>query len=106
MEAIPLATDPSGVIRIAGTRVTLDTVVEVYESGSRPEEIAQHYPSLDVADVYAVITYYLRHRDEVNEYLARRRSEAEEIRREAEVGRDREGLRRRLLDRLGGYLPL
>lgn len=102
VEPIPLTTDPQGVVRVAGTRVTLDTVVEVYEAGSRPEEIAQHYPSLAVADVYAVITYYLRHRDEVQEYLARRREQAEEVRREAEAGRDREGLRQRLLERIGG----
>jgi hypothetical protein len=45
---------------------------------------------------------YLRHRDEVQEYLARRREQAEEVRREAEAGRDREGLRQRLLERIGG----
>lgn len=101
-EPIPLTTDPQGVIRVAGTRVTLDTVVDVYEAGSRPEEIAQHYPSLRVADVYAVITYYLRHRDEVQVYLTRRRQQAEEVRRQAEAGRDREGLRQRLLERLAG----
>jgi len=100
VETIPLETDSSGVIRVAGTRVTLDTIVEVYEAGSRAEEIAQHYPSLEVADVYAVVTYYLRHRDEVQGYLAKRRKQAEEIRREAEAGHDHESLRERLLARL------
>jgi uncharacterized protein (DUF433 family) len=101
-EPIPLTTDPQGVIRVGGTRVTLDTIVEVYEAGSRPEEIARHYPSVDLADVFAVITYYLRHREEVQEYLARRREHAAAVRRENEAGRDRENLRQRLLDRLAG----
>src|SRR4051794_28349603 len=48
-EWIPLATDSQGVLRVGGTRVTLDTVVEVYQAGSTPEEIARHYPSLELA---------------------------------------------------------
>ena len=101
-EPIPLTSDPQGVIRVTGTRVTLDTIVEVYEAGSGPEEIARHYPSVDLADVFAVITYYLRHREEVQAYLAQRREQAAAVRRENEAGRDRENLRPRLLDRLAG----
>jgi uncharacterized protein (DUF433 family) len=99
-EPIPLTTDPQGVIRVGGTRVTLDTVVQVYKAGSTPEEIARHYPSLQLADVYAVVTYYLRHQEEVEAYLARRRDEAAAVRREVEARHDTRDLRDQLLSRL------
>lgn len=101
-EPVPLEPDAQGVLRVGGSRVTLDTVVEVYKAGSTPEEIARHYPSLHLPDVYAVLTYYLRHSKEVDAYLGRRRKEAEKVRREAEGRYDQRGLRERLLARLGG----
>lgn len=51
--------------RVGGTRVTLDTLVAAFEQGATTEEIAQQYPSPGLADVYSVIGYYLRRRDEV-----------------------------------------
>lgn len=99
-EPIPLHTDTDGVIRVGGTRVTLDTVLAAYRQGSTPEQIAEDYSSLDTADVYAVITYYLRHRDEVEAYLARRRKEADRVRREIEERHPSTGLRERLERRL------
>jgi hypothetical protein len=51
-EPVPLEKNADGVIRIGGTRVTLDTIVAVFEVGATPEEIVQRYPSLDMADVY------------------------------------------------------
>ena len=71
-ELIPLVADPEGVLRITGTRVTLDAVVAAYGGGSTPEEIAQRDPSLQLADVYAVLTYYLRHKEQVDTYIRRR----------------------------------
>lgn len=54
---------------MSGTRVTLGAVVELFNGGSSPEDIVQSYSSLALADVYAVITYYLRNRAEVDGYL-------------------------------------
>ena len=71
-EKIPLSTDAYGIIRIAGTRVTLECVAEMFEDGASPEEIAQEYDALQLSDVYAVITYLLRNRDVVKAYLSRR----------------------------------
>ena len=99
-EPIPLATDADGVIRVAGTRVPLETVINVYDTGATPEEIAQDFPVLRLDDVYAVITYYLRHRDEVAAYLQERRALAEEVRAEVERRFPQTGLRERLLARL------
>jgi len=49
---VPLAADAQGVIRVGGTRVTLDTVVSAFYEGATPEEITQQYPSLELGDVY------------------------------------------------------
>jgi uncharacterized protein (DUF433 family) len=70
-EKVPLSTDRSGVSYVAGTRVTFDCVVEMFEDGASPEEIVEQYDALQLADVYAVITYLLRNRDEVSAYLSR-----------------------------------
>src|SRR5690348_11545438 len=75
-EPLPLRIDEQGAIRLAQSRISLDLVVEQYESGGTPEEIAAAFDTLTVADVYAAITYYLRHRDEVQDYLQRRKAEA------------------------------
>lgn len=101
LEPIPLSTDADGVIRIAGTRVTLDTVIDTFMTGASPEEIAQDFPVLRLDDIYAVITYYLRHRAEVETYLRERRGRADAIRREIETRSPQTGLRDRLLARLG-----
>ncbi len=65
----PLQFDAHGVCRVAGTRVTLLTLVDAFQEGASPEEIYQEYPSVSLADVYAVIAFYLNHRDEIDSYL-------------------------------------
>jgi uncharacterized protein (DUF433 family) len=79
-EPIPLATDADGVMRIGGTRVTLDTVVAAFQEGATAEAIAEQYPSLALADVYTVLGYYLHHRAEVDAYLQRRGHQAVQAR--------------------------
>jgi uncharacterized protein (DUF433 family) len=98
---VPLREDAEGVIRVGGTRVTLETVLTAYSRGATPEQITQDYSALDTADIYATIAYYLRHRDEVEEYLRRRRLQAEEARVNLrKLSPDQEGLRERLEARL------
>jgi uncharacterized protein (DUF433 family) len=87
---IPIETDADGVIRIAGTRVTLDTLVAAFNEGATAEEIVQQYPSLKLGDVYAVIGYYLHNHAEVEQYLERRREEALRVRAENEARFDPE----------------
>lgn len=101
-ETIPLETDAAGVVRVGKTRVTLDTVVAAFLDGATAEEITHQYPSLSLADVYAVIAYYLRRRSEVDAYLQRRRQEADAIRRQNESRFDPAGIRARLLARQAG----
>lgn len=99
VEYIPLAADVDGVIRVGNTRVTLDTVVSAFQEGATAEEIVQQYPSLDLADIYAVITYYLRQQAEVEAYLQQYQAKAEQIRIQNEVRFDPTGVRARLLAR-------
>lgn len=98
-EKIPLVIDIDGVIHVGKTRVTLDTVISAFLDGATAEEIAHQYPSLDLADVYSVIAYYLRRHDEVDAYLQRRREQAEKIREQNESRFDPSGIRERLLAR-------
>lgn len=96
---VPLKADPDGVVRVAGTRVTLDTVVAAFSDGATPEEIAQQYPVLELADVYSVLGFYLTRKDEVDAYLAKRRVQCESVRRENEARFNAKGIRERLLAR-------
>lgn len=67
------------------TRVQLEQIVAAHKQGAAPTEIVQMYDTLDLADVYAVVAWMLRHPDEVAEYMRRRDKEAEEIRRQIEA---------------------
>lgn len=96
---VPLTTDEAGVLRVAGTRVPLDSVIHAFNEGATPEEIAQDFPTLDLAAVYAVISYYLQNRPEVEQYLERRRVQREELKKELEARFNPHGLRERLLNR-------
>lgn len=101
-EPVPLETDADGVVRVGKTRVTLDTVIAAFEDGATAEEITHQYPSLHLADVYAVIAYYLRRRSDVEAYLKQRRQHAEKIQRQNEARFDPDGVRDRLLARRAG----
>ncbi len=98
-EAIPLAADADGVVRVGKTRVTLDTVITAFTDGATAEEIVQQYPSLNLADVYQVIGYYLRRPSEVEAYLQQRKAQAGTVRRQNEARFDPQGVRDRLLVR-------
>ncbi len=96
---VPLHKDADGIIRVGTTRVTLDTVVAAFSDGATAEEIVHQYPSLDLADVYAVMSYYLRRRSEVDEYLRSRNAVSSHVRKENESELDPHGIRDRLLAR-------
>lgn len=97
--APPVSTDPDRVVRVGGTRVTLDSVVEAFEEGFTPEEIQQQYPALALGDVYGTIAYFLNHRGEVDAYIEERRRQGSAVRSEIDAREDRADFRRRLLAR-------
>ena len=99
-EPVPIELDTEGVYRVGGTRVTLETVVTAYDQGWSAEEIVHSFPTLNLSDLYAVLTYCLRHRAEVDAYLERQEARANETQREIEERFPNTGLRERLLARL------
>ena len=58
-----------GVYRVAGTRVSLDSIVYAFISGQSAESIAQSFPVLKLEQVYGAITFYLGDREEIDRYL-------------------------------------
>jgi uncharacterized protein (DUF433 family) len=98
-EPVPLVREADGVIRVRGTRVTLDTVFGAFREGATAEEIVQQYPSMSLADVYQVIGYCLRHSSEIEDYLSERRAAARQTRQHVESTWRPDGIRDRLLAR-------
>ena len=68
---VPLRVEPNGAVRVSGpqTRVNFELVVWGYKAGETPEEIQYRLPTIELADIYAVIAYYLRNKEEVEAYL-------------------------------------
>jgi uncharacterized protein (DUF433 family) len=97
---VPLRPDGRGGYRVGDTRVSLDIVIREFKEGADLESVVRGYPSLQLADVLVVIAYYLRNRQEVEEYLETRRVEAENLRQAFESGQtERKEFREKLLAR-------
>ena len=96
---VPLRADDSGVLRVGNTRVTLDSVVTAYMNGSSAEQIADDFSTLELADIHAVISYYLRNKDDVEQYLREQRRAADNVRDEIQSIVAGPGIRQRLLAR-------
>ena len=88
--------DAEGTVRVAETRVPLETVIHVFDEGATPEEIVQRFSALTLGDVYSVVGYYLHHRDEVQRYMTRQKQRAASIRSRAESRSDVQATRERL----------
>jgi uncharacterized protein (DUF433 family) len=100
-DAAPLRVDEAGAVRVGKTRVLFVLVVRAFQTGASAEEIVRAYETLDLADTYAAIAYYLRHRTEVEQYLMEFDRQAEEIRLKIEEQQGSQvGVRDRLLRRL------
>ena len=73
-----------GVYRVAGARVSLDSIVYAFWNGQTAESIAQSFPTLTLEEVYGVITFYLARREDIDAYLVGRREEFAAARRDAQ----------------------
>jgi uncharacterized protein (DUF433 family) len=66
---------------IAGSRVSLDSIVLAFQDGFSPETIAAEcFPTLTLEQVYGAITYYLGHCAEIDAYLEAADAEWEALR--------------------------
>lgn len=98
--AVPLREDEYGAIRVGDTRVLLELVIHAFRDGASAEGIVESYEALNLEDVYAVISYYLRHPEPVDAYLRRREQEAQTIRAKIEASQPpRPNLRAMLMAR-------
>jgi uncharacterized protein (DUF433 family) len=73
-------TQRDGAYRVAGTRVSLDSVVYAFLNGQTAESIAQSFPALNLEQVYGAITFYLAHQTEIDAYLREGRAEFARLR--------------------------
>ena len=97
-DAPPIYQDEAGALRVGNSRVLLELVIQEFQDGATPETIVQQFPTLALSDVYAVIAYYLRHRGEIEAYLAERQELAQQVRERIEAAQpDLSEIRRRLL---------
>jgi uncharacterized protein (DUF433 family) len=101
IQAAPLVLGEDGTIRIRGSRVTLDSVIDQFKQGATAEQIQEDFPSLTLRDVYGTIAYYLDHIEEIDRYL-REQAEAGEVTRQSiEAQQDLTSLRKRIRERRG-----
>lgn len=97
-EPVPLVRDHAGRLVVPDTRITLDVLVAAFKRGKTPEAIHDAFETVSLPDVYAVFTYYLRHRAEVEAYLAEQQGEDDKLQERIEADHPlADGLRARLL---------
>jgi uncharacterized protein (DUF433 family) len=78
-QTLPFRLTEDGTIRVGDSRVSLDSIVHHYKLGAAAEQIAQKFPALDLADVYAAISYYLNNEATVEEYLRQQEAKADQV---------------------------
>src|SRR5204863_616106 len=96
MQTVPLTAGEDGVIRITGSRVTLDSIVSQFKRGATAEEIQHDFPSLSLREIYGAISYYLEHTELVEKYLRGQVQTAAQVKAEIERKSETSGLRKHL----------
>jgi uncharacterized protein (DUF433 family) len=74
-----LTEHPFGAIRLTGSRIGLEHVLELYKNGYSAELIKEEFDHLPLAQIYKVIAFYLENRPEVEEYLRAYREKVEQM---------------------------
>src|SRR5712692_10883715 len=68
---------------VAGTRVSLDSVIYAFLRGESPEGIAESFPAISLEQVYGAITFYLGNREAIDAYLEQGKAEFARLREES-----------------------
>ena len=69
---------------VAGTRVSLDSIVHAFRRGESPETICQNFELLGLEEVYGAIAYYLANQADIDAYLIRQAEKWAEGKRSSE----------------------
>jgi uncharacterized protein (DUF433 family) len=70
---------------VAGTRISLDSIVHAFRRGESAETICQNFELLRLEEVYGAIAYYLANQADIDAYLMRQNEKWAEGRRNAEA---------------------
>jgi len=73
----------SGAYYIAGSRVSLDSVVYAFLRGESPEGIAESFPALGLEQIFGALAFYVANREVVDRYLSEGEREFEAMRQQA-----------------------
>lgn len=77
------AEERSGGYYVAGTRVSLDSIVQCFNEGLSPEAILEEFETLTLAQVFGAIAFYLENQPAVDAYRMRQKERFEAVRRAA-----------------------
>jgi uncharacterized protein (DUF433 family) len=92
---------PVEVIRLKGTRINLEMIVQLVQEGMLPEQIQDYFVGpIPLELVYAAVTFYLMNRKEVDDYIRRGDEQAERLRREHEAAHPESAALRNRVTRL------
>jgi hypothetical protein len=94
---VPLRENPPGVFRVGASRVLLELGLRAFKAGATPESIVQSYDTLNLTDVYAVVSRYLVDPAPFDDYLRRCDDVAAETRRKIEKFQGAQGDLRSIL---------
>jgi len=88
--------EEDGTIRVGKSRVLLEVVLTEFNRGRSPQEIAADFPTIELADVLGACAYALRHKADVDRYIAQREGKASRLRSDFEARFPSNGLRERI----------
>lgn len=97
---VPIKQDEQGAIRVSGTKVTLDTILNYYLQGLTPEKLHEGFPTIPLTDMYAIIAYYLANQTELDDYLQDIQNKAKQLQKEIESNYPPKVTKAELLKRL------
>ncbi len=76
--ASPYIDERNGGLYVAGTRVSLDSVVIHFQEGASPDKIVHSFSTLKLSQVYGAIAYYLENEEVISKYVAEGEREFEQ----------------------------
>jgi uncharacterized protein (DUF433 family) len=75
--ASPYIEERNGGLYVAGTGVSLDSVVIRFQQGASPDKIVQSFPTVKLSQVYGAVAYYLENEKTIGDYIAEGERELE-----------------------------